>query len=68
VVAKGVSSPSLGLWLLICLFSNKSAALPGRAFAWLKISSALGFSTVRLRTLITKTNTAEISGTLSLNS
>jgi hypothetical protein len=26
VVAKGVSSPSLGLWLLICLFSNKSAA------------------------------------------
>jgi hypothetical protein len=26
VVAKGVSSPNLGLWLLICLFSNKSAA------------------------------------------
>jgi len=22
------------LWLLICLFSNKSAALPGRAFAF----------------------------------
>jgi hypothetical protein len=26
VVAKGVSPPSLGLWLLICLFRNKSAA------------------------------------------
>jgi hypothetical protein len=34
VVAKGVSPPSLGLWLLICLFSNKSAALPGRAFVF----------------------------------
>ncbi len=26
MVAKGVSPPNLGLWLLICLFSNKSAA------------------------------------------
>jgi hypothetical protein len=26
VVAKGVSPPNLASWLLICLFSNKSAA------------------------------------------
>lgn len=26
MVAKGVSPPSLGSWLLICLFSTKSAA------------------------------------------
>ena len=60
VVAKGVSSPSLGLWLLICLFSNKSAATWPR-FCIVKAFVRLDFSTVRPRTLISKTNTAEIS-------
>jgi hypothetical protein len=61
VVAKGVSPPEPGLWLPICLFSNKSAALPGRAFVFYGIIPIHNL-TVRLRTLITKTNTTEISG------
>lgn len=35
MVAKGVSPPTLGLWLLICLFRNQERGLPGRAFGFL---------------------------------
>jgi len=36
---RGCHRRNLGLWLLICLFSNKSAAIPGRAFAFCPVRS-----------------------------
>jgi hypothetical protein len=51
VVAKGVSPPSLGLWLLICLFRNKSAAHLAALLAFLvQLSYSSHLSAVRLST------------------
>ena len=38
MVAKGVSPPNLGLWLFICLFSNKGAATWPRFCFWFRSS------------------------------
>ena len=67
MVAKGVSSPNLGLWLLICLFSNKSAATWPR-FCIVKDFVRFGLLRCSTSHIDYKNETAEISDTLSLNS